>query len=178
MSAHPLRRRAVLAVWATDLGLLGFALTNAALGRLLGFPALGAIAAVATLPLAVLIVDILPQRGAIVGGLVIALGSLMIPAAAGPMPLLAWSLLALAGVTAVMGPAMALPNEVATIQPRRGQSVTIIVECQGPSERGGIAVRPKASPRFDPERRSLTRRQGARQPGQVAGLSARNCQVG
>lgn len=166
MSTHPLRRLAYLPIWATDLGILTFALTSAVIGRLLGFPTLGAIGALAMLPLAVLVLDVVPQRGAIVGGLVIALGSMLIPSDAGAMPLMAWFLLGLSGLTAVFRPAMTRKTEVVEFEPPAGQRLTIIVECQRPTEMGGIAVRPKVSPRFDPERRSLTRRRGI--PGPVA----------
>ncbi|MBX6312496.1 MAG: hypothetical protein IRY99_06190 [Isosphaeraceae bacterium] len=109
----------------------------------------------------------LPGRGAVVGCLVLALGATLVRPAAGGVPWAALAVMGLLTASAVAGGELARgmeprPRTPCTLAGAEGHWMTIVIFPGGPADAAGTVVRPRVSPRNDPERRRLGRLAGER----------------
>ncbi len=178
---RPLRICQSLPTWVWELRLVVIALSVAVVGRWTGHHYLGALGAVAVLPLGFFLRGIVAERGAVVGAFVAAFASMMIPDEVGPAPIESWLLIGLTSLTAVAASSQVASDEDEVVEssPPVRRHFTVVVECGGgPSQASGVPLRPKGTPRFDPERRALSPRLGYRRPGQRPKVVARRIQSG
>jgi hypothetical protein len=153
---HSARRR--------DLGLVILGLVATVGGVLAGWSAPVLATLILGLPVVgFLLAGHLSGRGAVVGCVALALGSTLIRPTPGTIP---WAeLLVLGGLAAAAVFVGSYADQLAgtpRVATDAGRWVSIMVECEGPTGPAEVRVRPRVSPRRDPERRSLFRRVATR----------------
>ena len=158
-----------------DAALLASSILMATLGVAFGWQAAGVAVAVAALPaVGFLVAGHVPGRAGASGCLAIGLGATLIRPMAGALPWGDLALLAGMATVACLGAsqarklARARGLEVSTPE---GRWVSIVVECENPSDSAGQVSRPKVSPHPMPERRGLTRLAGDRRRGRRPALA-------
>jgi hypothetical protein len=156
---HAVRRRELLILASGLLGAVAMGLT--------GWSVALRVVLLMSLPVAgFLLAGHLSGRTAVVGCVILALGSTLIHPAPGSMP---WRELAVLGglaASVVLAGGMADRLAAQPMGPESaGRWMTIVVECEGPTGTSGVLARPKVSPCRDPERRSLAGPHGARRRG-------------
>ena len=153
--------------------MLGGAIILTALGVAFGWQAPAIAIAAAVLPaLGFLLVGHAPGRAAAAGCLAIGLAGTLIRPVSGAIHSGDLTLLAGMAVVACFGASQARKLSAAggpAVTPE-GRWVSIIIDCENPSDSAGQAARPKVSPHPSPERRGLTRLAGDRRRGRRPAL--------